>query len=75
MKYGFRGIIRKGKRRKRARIKKTSDSSDDCGEHRFILTDRTAKFIRKNYACEFGCFYFKRIVKYIRAPPLPFVQI
>ena len=70
MKRSLGVYIRKGRQQRHARTKTFADNSDDYGERIFSLINRTAKFIRKKIACEFGCFCFLRSCKNSRAPPL-----
>lgn len=70
MKCNLWGYIRKGRRQKRTRTKTYADNSDDYGGRIFKTINRTAKFIRNIFACEFGCFCFLRSCENIRAPPI-----
>ena len=69
MKRSLGVYIRKGRQQRHARTKTFADNSDDYGKCIFSLINRTAKFIRKKIACEFGCFCFLRSCKNNRAPP------
>lgn len=74
MKCSLGVYIRKGRRQKRTRTKTSADNSDDYGGRIFKAINRTAKFIRNIFACEFGCFCFLRSCKKIRAPPIPRIE-
>lgn len=75
MKRSLGVYIRKGRQQRHVRTKTFADNFDDYGKCIFSLINRTAKFIRKKIACEFGCFCFLRSCKNSRAPPLSVLNI
>ena len=75
MKRSLGVYIRKWRQQRHVRTKTFADNSDDYGKCIFSLINRTAKFIRKKIACEFGCFCFLRFCKNSRAPPLSVLNI